>query len=80
MYVLFSASEKKQVFWIDITAICQMDMCSARAGHFVQSLIIINMFGLGMKQARGLCLEGHKHTDRESENDTDLQYGARGEI
>lgn len=57
-----------------------MDMCSARAGHFVQSLIIINMFGLGMKRAGGLCLEGHKHTDREPENDTDLQCGARGEI
>ena len=57
-----------------------MDMCSARAGHFVQSLIIINMFGLGMERGRGLCSEGHKHADGESENDTDLQYGARGEI
>ena len=54
---------KKQVFWIDITAICQMDMCSARAGHFVQSLIIINMFGLGMRQGRIMLRD--TNTDRE---------------
>ena len=59
----FLHQKKKQVFWIDITAICQMDMCSARAGHFVQSLIIINMFGLGMKQGRIMLRD--TNTDRE---------------
>ena len=58
--------KKKQVFWMDKTAICQMDMCSARAGHFVQSLIIINMLGLGMKQGRimlrGTQTHGQKMT------------------
>ena len=40
-----------------------MDMCGARAGHFVQSLIIINMFGLGMKQGRIMLRD--TNTDRE---------------
>ena len=49
---------------MDKTAICQMDMCGARAGHFVQSLIIINMLGLGMKQGRIMLRGTQTHGQR----------------